>query len=194
MTPTAYPLHWPAGFPRSKNLKESRFKTTLPQAISNVKDSLRLFGSDSGKKLSDVVISSNVTLGVSNPADPGVAVYFTWDGLQVCIPVDCYRKLEFNLQAIHHIIEARRVELRHGTLNLVRASLQGFAALPPPSDYRPWKAVLEWQDGFALTKTNVNARYQELARRRHPDAEGGSTEAMAELNLARDAALKEIAS
>ena len=31
--------------------------------------------------------------------------------------------------AIHHIIEARRVELRHGTLALVRATFAGFLAL-----------------------------------------------------------------
>ena len=56
-----------------------------------MQDSLRLFGKDSGKNITGVVISSNYTLGVERPADPSVAVYFTWDGLQVCIPVDRYR-------------------------------------------------------------------------------------------------------
>lgn len=42
---------------------------------------LRKFADDSGKKLVDLSISSNVTLGVAAPADPGVAVWFTWDGL-----------------------------------------------------------------------------------------------------------------
>ena len=51
----------------------------------------------------------------------------------MCIPVDRYNSVEANLQAIHHIIEARRVELRHGTLALVRASFTGFKALPAPA-------------------------------------------------------------
>ncbi len=84
----AYPLTWPAGFPRAARREKGRFQTKLGLALSNVKDSLRLFGHDSGKPISDVVMSSNVTLGEASPADPGVAVYFTWEGMQVCIPVD----------------------------------------------------------------------------------------------------------
>ena len=130
MTITAYPLHWPQGFPRAKLRERGAFKTTLAGALDNVQGSLRRFASDSGRKLENVVMSSNVTLGASSPADPGVAVWFTWDGLGVCIAVDRYQTVEANLQAIHHIIEARRTELRHGTLALVRASFAGFLALP----------------------------------------------------------------
>lgn len=191
--PTAYPLAWPGGFPRSQRAKSAQFRTSLPAAIKNVQDSLRLFASDSGKPMSDVVISSNVTLGVSAPRDPGVAVYFSWDGLSVCIPVDCYPKLEHNLQAIHHIIEARRTELRHGTLNLVRASLQGFAALPAPGAARGWRVVLglTQESDPAPSRERIAAAHKALARIRHPDA-GGSDEQMAELNAAKDAALKEL--
>jgi hypothetical protein len=66
-------------------------------------------------------LDPHASLGASRPSDPGVAVWFTWDGLGVCIAVDRYQTVEANLQAIHHIIEARRTELRHGTLALVRA-------------------------------------------------------------------------
>jgi protein gp37 len=58
-------------FPRAKNREKGAFKTTLPNAMKNVDDSMRRFASDSGKRLSDVVISSNVSLGVSRPADTG---------------------------------------------------------------------------------------------------------------------------
>lgn len=136
---TAYPLAWPAGFPRTKVRDNGRFKTSLEAAIKNVESSIRLFGSDSGKAITGLVVSSNFTLGTRSPADPGVAVYFTWDGMEVCIPVDRYGSLAANLQAIHHIVEARRVELRHGTLALVRASFQGFAALPAPTS--PWATL-----------------------------------------------------
>lgn len=185
----AYPLQWPPQFPRSARRDQSRFSTTLAGALKKVQDSLRLFAKDSGKKLENTVISSNCSLGVENPSDPGVAVYFTWDAIQVCIPVDRYTKLADNLTAIHHVIEARRVELRHGTLALVRASFAGFAALPPPG-YRPWREVLDIKG--PATKETVTAAYRRLATERHPDA-GGSNNIMAELNAARDTALREVA-
>lgn len=189
MTAQAYPLQWPAQFPRAARRDQSRFNTTLAGALKKVQDSLRLFAKDSGKKLDGIVISSNYSLGSENPPDPGVAVYFTWDGIQVCIPVDRYTKLADNLTAIHHVIEARRTELRHGTLALVRASFAGFLALPPPGN-RAWRDVLEIKG--PATKETVLAAYRRLAGERHPD-QGGSNDMMAELNAARDAALREVA-
>ncbi len=189
MTATAYPLSWPSQFPRAKYAEPGRFKTTLASALKNVQDSLRLFASDSGKKLDGLVISSNVTLGVQKPDDAGVAVWFTWDGLQVCIAVDRYKSVESNLQAIHHIIEARRVELRHGTLALVRATFQGFLSLPKPKG-RTWWEVLDVFRG--ATPDQIKEAYRKLASQYHPDR-GGSPEKMAELNAARDQALKECA-
>lgn len=188
MIAQAYPLQWPEQFSRTKYGSNSRFATTLPSALKKVQDSLRLFGSDSGKKIENLVISSNYTLGNENPIDPGVAVYFLWDGLQVCIPCDRYLKLADNLTAIHHIIEARRVELRHGTLALVRASFAGFAALPPPAN--SWRDVLGIKG--PATRDMVQSVYRRLASERHPDV-GGSDAKMAELNVARDAALREVA-
>lgn len=67
MTATAYPLTWPKQFARAKSPEAGRFKTTLPSALKNVQDSLRLFAADSGKKLEGLVISSNVTLGEQRP-------------------------------------------------------------------------------------------------------------------------------
>lgn len=184
----AYPLTWPENFPRTRTREAGRFKTTLPAALENVQDSLRRFASDSGKRIDNLIMSSNVTLGAHRPADPGVAVWFVWDGIQICIPVDRYTTVEANLQAIHHIIEARRIELRHGTLALIRATFTGFAALPSPSG-RPWREVLGLNG--SATVDDVRRAYRVLAADRHPD-HGGSNAAMAELNRARDAAIKEI--
>ncbi|MGJ7611093.1 MULTISPECIES: hypothetical protein [unclassified Variovorax] len=191
MTATAYPLTWPSQFPRKQYPEAGAFKTALPAALKNVQGSLRLFAADSGKKIDGLVISSNVTLGTQKPADPGVAVWFTWDGLQVCIPVDRYRTVEANLQAIHHILEARRVELRHGTLALVRATFQGFVALPAPVTQRHWRAVLGFPADATVNASMVKERYRTRASSAHPD-KGGTTAEMTELNQARDDALKEI--
>jgi hypothetical protein len=184
----AYPLQWPDFIPRSTRRESGKFKTTLPAALQNVRDSLRLFGSDSGKPVADIVLSSNVSLGHEKPGDPGIAVWFKWDGEQRCIPVDRYLTPAANLQAIHHIVEARRVELRHGTLALVRASMRGFQALPAPGT-KPWWEVLGVPEN--AQPVAIEAAYRALARERHPDRPGGSHDMMSELNRARDAGLKE---
>lgn len=187
MTITAYPLTWPGQFPRAKHLERGAFKTALPAALKNVQDSLRRFATDSGKKLEGTVISSNVTLGVQKPTDPGVAVWFIWDGMQLCIPVDRYQTVESNLQAIHHILEARRVELRHGTLALVRATFTGFRALPAPAG-KSWWDVLGVPRGSNAQA--ITAAHRSLTAKHHPDR-GGNADLMAEINRARDEALKE---
>ncbi len=188
MTATAYPLAWPPMFPRAKNREKGAFKTTLPNAMKNVDDSLRRFATDSGKRLSDVVISSNVSLGVNRPTDTGVAVWFTWDGMGVCIAVDRYMAIESNLQAIHHIIEARRVELRHGTLALVRATLQGFLALPAPAG-ASWREVLGVEKD--ATPTQIRDAYRAQRSAAHPDKHSGDSSKFDAVQKAYDQAVAE---
>ena len=185
---TAFPLTWPQGWPRTPYPGESRFDTSLPAAIKNVQCSLALFAKDTGRKVENLIVSSNVTLMDSKPRDSGVAVYFTWDGITTCIAVDRYQKIEENLQAIHHVIEAERTKLRHGGLNLVRAAFRGYAALPPPSTSASGKSphdVLGVKPG--ATADEIDAAYHEKAKVSHPDKPGGSAGAMQELNAARDA-------
>ncbi|MDQ0510949.1 J domain-containing protein [Ancylobacter amanitiformis] len=191
----AFPLTWPEGWPRVavEKREAGQFRTSLAGALDNVEGSLRAFGRDSGKPVSGIVLSSNITLGKMKPDDPGVAAWFLWDGEQRCIPVDRYKTVEANLQAIHHVLEARRTELRHGTLALVRATFRGFTPLlPPPGAKRPWREVMERAPGERVTHDIIEACYRRLASIRHPDKPGGSHDAMAELNRARDEALKEI--
>lgn len=191
--PTNYPLTWPAGFPRTVGRQSGQqFKTSLAGALKNVQTALRMFGADSKKEIGGLVISSNVTLGVQRPADPGVSVWFTWDGLPVCIAVDRYQLVEANLQAIFHIVEARRTELRHGGLHIVRASFAGFKSLPAPSTpAKTWHQVLGLSVDVSLQR--AESRYRELAKEAHPDRPGGSDEKMAQLNAAIDQARKELA-
>lgn len=181
MTAQAFPLTWPDGLPRTATKATSQFKTSLQAALKNVRSSLELFGRDSGKKVEGIVLSSNVTLGSEKPAATGVAAWFTWDDEQRCIAVDRYPKVEDNLQAIHHILEARRTEMRHGGLHVVRQTFKGFIALPAPEQ---WWEVLGVQ---ATAPVDIIERaYRQLAAAAHPDR-GGSNAAMARLNAARDA-------
>lgn len=185
---SAYPLAWPESLPRARNRETGAFRTELPGALKNVEVSLLAFGRDSGCPVTEIVLSSNVTLGQMRPTDPGVAAWFKWDGEQRCIAVDRYDKVASNLQAIHHVLEARRTELRHGTLALVRATFQGLKALPaPPGSH--WTDVL----GLPATakKEDIEAAFRELSKTAHPDA-GGSQEKMAALTAAKSRALKEL--
>jgi len=183
----AYPLHWPDGLPRTDRKVASQFRTSLSAALKNVKGALEAFGRDSGKPVSHIVLSSNVGgLDVEPPKDTGVAAWFTWDGEQRCIAVDRYPKPEDNLQAIFHILEARRTEIRHGGLHIVRQTFKGFTALPAPEH---WTQVLGVSPYASAEE--VSAAYRQRARAAHPD-QGGSGDQMARLNAARDAAIRQI--
>ncbi|TKD50546.1 J domain-containing protein [Sphingomonas baiyangensis] len=184
-----YPLQWPEAVPRTTQRVTSQFKTTLHAALANVDKALRAFAKDSGKQVTGIVLSSNVGgLSLKAPADPGVAAWFTWDGEQRCIAVDRYPKPQDNLQAIFHIIEARRTEMRHGGLHVVRQTFKGFTALPAPDD---WFKVLGFKPGATVGLNEVEAAFRSLAKNTHPDA-GGSAAAMARLNWARDEARRQL--
>ncbi|MCA3446541.1 MAG: hypothetical protein INF93_07470 [Rhodobacter sp.] len=127
--PATYPLAWPDGVPRGTTRAQSPFKIALPRAVADLEDALHLFGTDTGLPVTRVVITSNVTLGASRPADQGVAVYFDWDGARRCIAIDRFALVEANVWAIYLILEGRRQELRNGGLPIARAAFQGFAAL-----------------------------------------------------------------
>lgn len=101
MSPNVYPLSWPDSWPRNKP-EPGRFKATLAGALANLRSELRLLGA------TNVLISSNVSLGVDNPSDGGVAVYFSYEGQSTCIPCDRWIRVEHNIQAIAKTVEALR--------------------------------------------------------------------------------------
>lgn len=178
-----YPLTWPDGLPRTERKAASQFRTSLSVAINNVKKSLAAFGSDTGKSVSDVAVTSNVGgISFEGPEDTGVAIWFTWEGAPRCIAVDRYPKVEDNLQAIHHILEARRTEMRHGGLHIVRQTFKGFVALPAPAGAKSWREVLDLTGD--VTRAQIDAAYRNKAQTAHPD-KGGSAEDMTALNRAR---------
>lgn len=173
----AYPLFWPLGQERTANRKKSQFRTTLNGAIKNVQSELRLFGNDTSRRVTDILISSNVSISDQNPRDPGVAVYFKWDGIDCCFAVDIYNKPVDNLQAIAKVVEAERAKMRHGGLNIVKFSFRGYAALPPPRDKdgnlpKPWWQVLGVPETATLDE--AKAAYLAKVKKNHPDAGGNA--------------------
>jgi hypothetical protein len=195
-----YPLEWPLGKPRTKWRSSSKFRDL---AFGKARDDL--FRALKNFAASDVVLSTNIPLrldgipysGWRQPEDPGVAVYFSLRGEKYSDPrryyaiaCDAYRKVEENMRALVHTIEAMRTIERHGSSQLLEQAMSGFTALPPPADPGSWWAVL----GFA-TKPNLaqaKTRWRELVAEHHPDR-GGSHERMQRLNAAMSAAERECA-
>lgn len=205
----AYPLTWPAGWPRTPDhLRQDskyRFKRTgrysssqspfwtFAEARDALNDELDRLGAR------NLVLSSNYELRLDgqpsakagNPLDRGIAVYFTLKGKQMVMACDMHVRAEENMRSLTLAIEAMRQLERHGGGVMMERAFTGFEALPAPGAARSWRDVLGFHAVQLPTRTAIDAAWKDLAKKRHPDA-GGSDAAMAELNEARAAALKEI--
>jgi hypothetical protein len=194
----AWPLQWPVGWTKTEAHKRerSRYEVSFADARDDLLKSLRLLGA------SEAVISSNVPTrrdglpysDYSEPREPGVAVYWVQKGKPQVMACDCWRTVRENLRAIGLAIEAIRALERSGASQVFERAFMGFAALPAQAGKRHWRDVLEISSklrDYDIPKDYVDQQYRTLAKLRHPD-HGGSHEAMAELNQARDAAYKEI--
>jgi hypothetical protein len=163
--------------------------------VNRILDELRMMGISRD----DVLISTNVPTRLDGtprsdqrePEDPGAAVYWRkkQDAPQQSIAVDIYTKVADNLCAIAATLEALRAIERHGGAQVQERSFRGFAALP--SGHRPWREVLNLSNEAPISRDDIESSFRYLARKIHPDS-GGSHDAMAELNQAREEALREV--
>lgn len=196
---TAYPLSWPEGWERTTPAlrKPSKFKTRYAEAYDNLMRELHLLGASS------IVVSTNAPLRrdgrpytdfmEDDVDEPGVAVYFRLKGQPRVMARDGHPTPVENLHAIGHVIGHLRGLERHGGGAMMARAFDGFAALPAPGAKRPWREVLDLTSVPIndIARGTVENAYRARARAAHPDS-GGSHDAMAELNRARDEALKEI--
>jgi hypothetical protein len=209
MSVTAYPLQWPEGWPRSRGRKSGQFgkqetvstntgswrsKTdlTMADAMKRVKYELERLGINVAD---DSIVSTNLKLNLSGlprgdqgePSDPGVAVYFQKKGGPMrVIAIDAYYRVRDNVAAIAATLEAMRAIERHGGAQILERAFTGFAALPSPG--KNWWDVLQVRSD--ASRDVIETNFRRLAHDRHPDRQGGSDDAMAELNEARAAALR----
>lgn len=156
-----------------------------------------------GLQRDDVVISTNLPLRLDgeprsdarNPDDPGAAVYWLdpFNSAPRVMAIDQYLRVADNLAAIAATLDAMRAIERHGGAVILERAFTGFTALPAPGQgvKRDWWVVLD-VDRATVTREGCKVAYRRLASQYHPDKPGGSHEAMAELNAAQDAALKEV--
>lgn len=212
MSASAYPLAWPAGWPRTSagarqdskyRFKRTRYSSTQSPywTFAEARDALSAELDRLGA--SGIVLSTNYEprldglprAGGRIPDDTGIAIYFTLKGRPMVMACDMHVRAEENMRSLALAIEAMRQIERHGGGVMMERAFTGFEALPAPTKAkRHWMDVLAIlpADRSAVTKSVVEAHYRLLAKDRHPDATTGSHDAMAELNHARDEALKEI--
>jgi hypothetical protein len=208
----AYPLTWPVAWPRHQGMRE-RASFSRKVAVSGVSwkrsESLtvatainRLICEASAFTRSGrtyridpehMVISTNIPAtragmpmsGRSEPVDPGVAVYFHFDGKPMVLACDKWDRVADNIAAIAAHLDAMRGMERWGVGKLSQV-FAGYAALPAPGQtFGTWYDYL----GVPHNATFEQAReaYREKAKKAHPD-NGGSHEEMTRLNAYWDQA------
>lgn len=192
--PTAYPLQWPPGRPRTPNRIEGRFTSTR-ESGHGWKQHLPVTATDARKRLQReldalgarlAILSSNVELrldglprtGRLNPTDPGVAVYFQLNGKPVVLACDRFTAVEQNIAAVAGHIEATRRIDRYG-VGTTAQMFEGFLALPRPMVVNDWRGPLDDPRSLA----DAEATYRRKMLTAHPDC-GGSEAAAATLNVA----------
>lgn len=210
MSISAYPLQWPEGWPRTVNRKDANFGKKNRQAAYPSMGDITIY--DATERLryeigrlginakDDMVVSTNLRLNMSGTprsdqgdalADPGVAVY--WQGRNnqpQVIAIDIYRRVRDNIAAAAAALEAMRAIERHGGARVMERAFTGFVALPAPTTC--WKRLginppLDHTDPMAANKIKAAHKLLVLNANRGQD---GSVVGLAELNIARDEALK----
>lgn len=214
-TPTNYPLSWPKGWPRHKGARErahfgkrtrvpeqswvSKKQLTTHQALARLRSEVCAFTRNGHPWRIDpdrMVISTDLKVRLDgvpradqkDPLDPGVAVYFKFDDKPVVLACDKWDRVADNIAAIASHLGALRGQERWGVGRLAQA-FAGYTALPAPgqTSAATWWVVL----GVAHNATfeQIRDAFREKARTAHPD-NGGSHEAMSQINAAWDQARK----
>ncbi len=187
----SYPLVWPTGQPRTRYRASSAFR---PRGFGQIRDEmlneLRLLGG------SGVIVSSNLRTRLdglplaaqSEPADPGIAVYFLRKKKAYVIACDSFDRAWKNLRAIGGTVEALRAIERYGASSMLEQAFSGFAALAAHVAEPSGWDVLGVRPEATLDE--IEAAHEKLVQRHHPDV-GGNHDEMARINRARDVAREE---
>jgi hypothetical protein len=208
MTAEAFPLAWPAGWPRTPAHKQVDSRTrwgrgegrkrrpwTFSEARDELYSELERFGAR------NLVLSTNFRLTQNGlpsknfgvPDDQGVAIYFSLSGRQMVMAQDGHTRAEENLRALALVLKYLRGVEDLGGGTMMEKAFEGFEALPAPGEIRKrqWREVFAIPADGMVTKSLIEEAYRALAKAKHPDA-GGSAESFHELQQARDEALREI--
>lgn len=178
----AFPLSWPANWPRARYRTNSRFQnTTFAVERDLLMREVRLLG---GQK---VILSTNIPLrndglpyaNRTKIQDPGVAVYFTYKQKSMVFACDRWDRIEDNMRAVLKTIEAIRGIERWGASDMMERAFTGFMALAAPKT--AWWEILGIPQGSGPEA--IKNAYRALSMIHHPDR-GGDPAMMAKINEA----------
>lgn len=187
---TAYPLAWPPGVPRTPPARRqtSRFRRktgerwgSRPVSIAEGRDALL----DELRRLgaSDVILSSDLRLrkdglplaSQRTPDDPGVAVYFVFDGVDTALACDRWTRIADNLLALAKFIEAMRGQERWVGHDMVRAAFTGFQRLPAPGETAGEDPFAFFGVTRGMAEVEIECAIRKALVKAHPDT-GGTAE------------------
>jgi hypothetical protein len=189
--PSAYPLAWPMGRPRTKVRRQGMFysakivdvngpyRTSMTLTLAVARK--RLTGELDRLKARQPVLSMNIAFrldgglrssATQNPRDPGAAVYFQSGGRPIVLACDTFTEVAQNIAAIAAHIDAMRRMERYGVGSMAQM-FTGFLALPAPMVVDDWRAAL----GDPKTLAEAEAAFRERMKQAHPDVGGTHTEA-----------------
>lgn len=185
-----YPLYWPDDQPRTKYPHDSRFSTTFAKARDWLIAEVDRLGA------CNLILSTNIPLrqdglpyaNAKEPDDSGIAVYFTYNGDDMCFACDTYYRVWENTQAIAKTIEALRGIERWGASDMMERAFRGFQSLPDQSSQH-WRDILDCHG--VMIFEDVRLRYKILAQEHHPD-KGGDPEQFKRINKALEQAREEM--
>lgn len=204
-----FPLAWPAHRPR--RLAKDRLRGDFSETVKGETKARRITLATASERLEEQVqrlggilpiLSTNVALRMdgrpradqSPPADPGACVYFQLKGKPYALACDTYTEVAQNIAALANHIDTLRRQERYGVASAAE-SLQAFTALPAPdhvlSSRAPWRTTLgfpdNWPAGYSKEPIpDVQRRWKARQIEARTEAE------RSDLNIARDAALKEL--
>lgn len=203
-TPTAYPLTWPDGWPRTplamqrnsinrwgrhEGGKKKR-PWTFREAVESLLDELDRMGAK------NAVVSSNFKLTVAGlpsrsfgrPEDQGIAVWFELHGKPMAMAQDGHTRAEENVRSLTLALKYMRGLEENGGGVMMERAFRGFAALPSPAR-QDWRATLGLGPDASLE--DAERAYRAGVKQFHPDRPTGDAEQFHKINRAIEQARKE---
>ncbi len=205
-------LEWPLGYKRTApasrvlgRFRTSRREVTLVESCTRVlSEVMMLTPYRKSWRTSRVFYTANIPVAEQGqrffsspprPADPGVSVLFDLDNEDRVFACDRYTEVAQNFAAIAAFLEALRAMERYGVAESDRI-FSGFAALPAPGQSlaiplggSSWWEILEVGAEIESLE-ELDIAYKAKVQRVHPAVDGGSEQALQELNVARAAAIQ----
>ncbi|MBW4581841.1 MAG: hypothetical protein KME42_19925 [Tildeniella nuda ZEHNDER 1965/U140] len=186
----AYPLLWAMGRQRTDQRQAVRSHVSLARATDDLLYELQLLDAV------EIVISCNVEPlkqfpgypeRFELPDDPGVAVYFTVDGIPYIFACDDFEAVQGNMRDIGQLLREKRMLSQLHQCASIEREFAGYKAAVMPVEAsprrKPWWKVLYVSPDAPLAV--IEAAYKGLARIVHSDlAQNSDDAAMAALNRA----------